>query len=170
MLWDILYRGKEKIHREIESIIYSLKWYIPTNIISLALLVLHPKLVLLLTDVLSELSLCFSFCVCSCFTVLKRHGIFYTSAIPEVTWYEPLYSKTQCWVWTSYTTFVLQICMSIIERTAPDRYLLSVHYVFATYSNNFAVNFSLTCDIQTYHYLYHLFYSDSHFCYNVTYA
>ena len=38
----------------------------------------------------SELSLCFSFFFC--FSVLKRHGVFYTPAIPEVTWYEPLYN------------------------------------------------------------------------------
>ena len=41
-----------KIHSEIESIIYQLKWYNPTSVISLALLVLCPILVLLLTDVL----------------------------------------------------------------------------------------------------------------------
>ena len=81
---------KEKIHGEIELIIYQLKWYSPTSIISLALLVLRPKLVLQLTDVLLELSLCFSFYFC--FLVLKRHGVFYNSAIPEVTWYEPLYN------------------------------------------------------------------------------
>ena len=43
----LLYRVKEKIHSEIELIIYQLKWYSPTNIISLALLVLGQKLVLL---------------------------------------------------------------------------------------------------------------------------
>ena len=32
-----LYRGKETIHSEIELIIYQLKWYISTNIISLSL-------------------------------------------------------------------------------------------------------------------------------------
>ena len=42
---------------------------------SLTLLVLGPKLVLLLTDVLFELSLFL---------------LFYTSAIPKVTWYEPI--------------------------------------------------------------------------------
>ena len=52
-----MYRGKEKIHSEIDLIIYQLKWYSSTGIISLALLVLRSKLVLLLTDVLSELSL-----------------------------------------------------------------------------------------------------------------
>ena len=52
----LLYRGKEEIHSEIELIIYQLKWCSLTSIISLALLVLHLKLVLLLTDVLSELS------------------------------------------------------------------------------------------------------------------
>ena len=52
---------------------------------------LRPKLVLLLTDVLSELSLCFSFCFR--LSMLKRHEVFYTSAIPEVTWYEPLYNN-----------------------------------------------------------------------------
>ena len=61
---------------------------VSTCIVSLALLALRPKLVLLLTDVLSELSLCFSFCFC--FSVLKRHGVFYTSMILEVTWYEQL--------------------------------------------------------------------------------
>ena len=43
----------------------------------------------LTTDVLSELSLCFSFC----FSVLERDGVFYTSSIPEVMWYETLYNK-----------------------------------------------------------------------------
>ena len=38
----------------------------------------------------SELSLCLSFC----FSLLKRYGVFYTSAIPKVTWYEPLYNNT----------------------------------------------------------------------------
>ena len=47
---QLLYRGQEKIHSEIELIIYYLKWNSPTSIISLALLVLRPKLVLLLTD------------------------------------------------------------------------------------------------------------------------
>ena len=56
-----MHRSKEKIHSEIELIIYQLKWYSPTSIISLALLVWRAKLVLLLTDILSELSLCFSF-------------------------------------------------------------------------------------------------------------
>ena len=95
----MLYRGKEKILSEIELIIYQLKWYCPTSIISLALLVLRPKLVLPLTDVLqsylyfyllyrgkekihSEIKLIIYFC----FSVLKRHGVFYTSAVPEVTW------------------------------------------------------------------------------------
>ena len=55
--YKLLYHGKEKIHNEIELIIYKLKWYSPTSIISLALLALRPKLVLLLTDVLPELSL-----------------------------------------------------------------------------------------------------------------
>ena len=63
----LLYRGKEKIHSEIELIIYQLKWYSPTSIICLALLVLRPKLVLLLIDVLLELSLCF------CYLVLQKH-------------------------------------------------------------------------------------------------
>ena len=84
----VLYRGKEKIHSEIEIIIYQLKWYSPTSIISLALLVFRPTLVLLLTDVLqSYLS---SSLFASASSVLKRHGDFYTSAIPEVTWYESL--------------------------------------------------------------------------------
>ena len=83
----LLYRGKEKKHSEIELIIYYLKWYSPTGIISLALLVLRPKLVFLLTDLLpNPLSHYFSFC----FTVLKKRGVFYTSAIPEVTWCESL--------------------------------------------------------------------------------
>ena len=42
----MLYRGKGKIHSEIELIIYLLNCYSPTSIISLALLVLSPKLVL----------------------------------------------------------------------------------------------------------------------------
>ena len=53
----MLYGDKEKINSEVELIVYWLKWYSQTSIISLALLVLRPKLVLLLTDVLSELSL-----------------------------------------------------------------------------------------------------------------
>ena len=44
-----LYCGKEEIHSKIELIIYQLKWYSLTNIISLMLWVLCPKLVLLLT-------------------------------------------------------------------------------------------------------------------------
>ena len=48
------YRGKEEIHSEIELTIYQLKWYIPTNIISLALLVLRPNIVLLLTEILQN--------------------------------------------------------------------------------------------------------------------
>ena len=39
----------------------------------------------------SELSLCFSFYFP--FSVLERHGVFYISMIPEVTWYEPLYNN-----------------------------------------------------------------------------
>ena len=46
-----------------------------------------PMLVLRLTDDLSELSFCFRLSA-----VLEKYGVFYTSAIPEVTWYEPLYS------------------------------------------------------------------------------
>ena len=64
-------------------------WYSPTGIISLALLVLRPKMVLQLIDFLSELSLFLSYCLC----FLERHGVFYTSAIPEITWYEPLYNN-----------------------------------------------------------------------------
>ena len=42
----------------------------------------------LLTEIFhSFLSLCFSASV-----VFKKHGAFYTSAISEVTWYEPLYN------------------------------------------------------------------------------
>ena len=48
----------------------------------------RPKLVLLVTDVLSELSLGFRFCL----AVLQKHGVLYTSAIPEVSWYKPLYN------------------------------------------------------------------------------
>ena len=40
---------------------------------------LRPKLVLLLMDILQNL-------------VLKKHDVFYTSVILEVTWYEPLYN------------------------------------------------------------------------------
>ena len=42
--------------------------------------VLRPNLVLLLTEILQNSD------------VLKKHDVFYTSAIPEVTWYEPLYT------------------------------------------------------------------------------
>ena len=49
--WLVLYRDKEEIHSKIELTIYKLKWYSPTNIMSLALLVLRPKLVLLLTEI-----------------------------------------------------------------------------------------------------------------------
>ena len=41
--------GKEEIYSEIELITYQLKWYSPTNIISLAQL--RSKLVLLLTEI-----------------------------------------------------------------------------------------------------------------------
>ena len=82
-----IYRGKEKIHSEIKLIIYKLKWYSPTSIISLELLVLCSKLVLLLTDVLQS---CLS---ASASPVLERPEVFYTSAIPEVTLYEPLYNS-----------------------------------------------------------------------------
>ena len=34
---DFLWRGKKKIHSETELIIYQLKWYSPTSIISLSL-------------------------------------------------------------------------------------------------------------------------------------
>ena len=47
----LLSRCKVEIHSEIELTIYQLKWYSPTNIICLALLVLCPKLVLLLTEI-----------------------------------------------------------------------------------------------------------------------
>ena len=47
----LLYHAKEEIHSEIKLTIYQLKWYSPTNIISLALWVLHPNLVLLLTEI-----------------------------------------------------------------------------------------------------------------------
>ena len=47
----LLYRCKKEIHSEIELTIYKLKWYSPTNIISLALLVLRLKLVLLQTEI-----------------------------------------------------------------------------------------------------------------------
>ena len=50
----MLCRGKKKIHSEIELIFHELKWYSPTTIISLSLLVLRPKLVLLLTDILQS--------------------------------------------------------------------------------------------------------------------
>ena len=58
-------------------------------------MVLCPKLVLLLTDVLAELSLCYSFCHCFCFSfsMLERHSVLYTSVIPEVMWYKPLYNR-----------------------------------------------------------------------------
>ena len=66
-----LYRGKEKIHIEIELIISLLKWYNPTSIISLALLVLRPKLVLLLTDVpFRAVSVIASFCFCLCLSFI----------------------------------------------------------------------------------------------------
>ena len=87
----LLYHGKENIHSYIiiELFIYQLKCYSPTSMIRLALLFLRPKLVLLLTDLLQScLCLFFSFC----FSVLKRHGVVYTSTILEVTWYELLYN------------------------------------------------------------------------------
>ena len=31
----------------------------------------------------------------SVLTVLKKHNVFYSSEIPEVTWYEPLYNRAQ---------------------------------------------------------------------------
>ena len=48
---NVLYHGKKEIHSEIELIIYELKWYSPTNIISLTLWVLCLKLVFLLTEI-----------------------------------------------------------------------------------------------------------------------
>ena len=48
---------------------------------------LHPKLVLILKDVLSEFSVS-----ATSSPVLKRHGIFYTYVILEVTENEPLYN------------------------------------------------------------------------------
>ena len=50
----MLYCGKKKIHSEIELIVYYHKWYNPTSIISLVPLVLRPKVVLLLTDVIQS--------------------------------------------------------------------------------------------------------------------
>ena len=91
----LLYRGKEKIHSETELIIYQIKWYSSTSIINLALLVLHPKLVLLLTDVLSELSLCFSFCFCFFFR--------FCFCFPDtVSFMLPRYRKSR--VMSHYTT------------------------------------------------------------------
>ena len=83
----MLYHGKEKIHSEIELIVYELKWYSPTSIISLALLVLRPKLVLLLTGVLSELSVSASL---SASASQETRRLLYFHDI-GVTWYEPLY-------------------------------------------------------------------------------
>ena len=45
---------------------------------------LRPKLLLRLTEILQNPA------------VLKKHDVFYSSAIPEVTWYEPLYNKYKC--------------------------------------------------------------------------
>ena len=50
----VLYCGKEKIHSKIDLIVYELKWYSPTSIISLGLLVQRPKLVLQLTNVIQS--------------------------------------------------------------------------------------------------------------------
>ena len=87
------YRGKEKIYSEIKLIVYLLKCYSPTSIISLALLVLRPKLVFLLTDVLhSYLSTSLSASVSPSVFGTRR---LYTSAVPEITWYEPLYNTNQ---------------------------------------------------------------------------
>ena len=36
-VWNVLFRGKETIHSETELIIYQLKWYSPTRIMSLSL-------------------------------------------------------------------------------------------------------------------------------------
>ena len=88
----MLYHGKVKVHSEMKLIVYQLKCYRPTSIISLALLVLCPKLVLLLTNVLSELFLCFPFYFLLS-AVLEKPSIFYTSAILEVMWYKPLYNN-----------------------------------------------------------------------------
>ena len=68
--------GKGKIHGEIKLIVYSLQCYCPTCIISLALLVLRPKLVLFLTDVLSKLSFCFSFCFLLSLSFLRGTATF----------------------------------------------------------------------------------------------
>ena len=75
---------------EIEVIIYELKWYSPTSIISLALLVLRLKLVYYWPRSFRALSLCFC--------MLQKQGFFYTSALPEVMWYEPLCNSFICWV------------------------------------------------------------------------
>ena len=78
----LLYRGKEKIHCEI-------KWFSPTRIISLAMLVLGPNWSHYWPTSFRAISLLL-------FLLLlprdKRYGVFYTSAILEVTWYEPLYN------------------------------------------------------------------------------
>ena len=36
------------------------------------------------------------------FCVLRKHGVFYTFAIPEVTWYEPLYNTYIIWFLNRY--------------------------------------------------------------------
>ena len=52
---------------------------------------LQLKLVLLLTDVLFQRCPFFRFCFSFCF--FEKHCVFYTTSIPEVTWYEPLYNN-----------------------------------------------------------------------------
>ena len=87
--------------------------YSPTNIISLELWVLRLKLVLLLTEILQNP------------LVLKKHDVFYTSTIPEVTWYEPLYNVSK---WPFYILAVLlelEIslkCFELLECISRIRY------------------------------------------------
>ena len=88
--FTVLYTDKEEIHSEIELIIYLLKWYSPTNIISLALLVLRLKLVLLLTEIF-QYSLC-----------LRNTASFVPPRYPEVTGYEPRSGHIDTAIWMHY--------------------------------------------------------------------
>ena len=68
----LLYHSTEGIHSEKKSSLF-INWSGTVEQI------LRPKLVLLLTEILQNAP------------VFKKHDVFYTSTIPEVTWYEPLY-------------------------------------------------------------------------------
>ena len=52
----------------------------------------------------------------SVLTLLKKHDVFYSSDIPDVTWYEPLYNRV--------IVPVMVQCMSQIDLFDKDFYLI----------------------------------------------